>query len=448
MAAGNREPVWGKAAGGAVIGAGLLAGAGVAGTKNGPLARDVAGWRAGWRRGGKIGKILTMKIFESREGMVELAVKPGRLARLLARRHDRAALEEMLKGQSMRIDRAKGLELRAARQRYGTISDAVDIHRKNQSTMKTMSTKLNPGMIEFAKVDLGEDREKYLGDVGAMPAQGPKKWYPSLHVSGMAKELPLPDEGKAVITYKVKRRSSEKYDGKEQHSATIEVQTIETPEAKRKARTKAVVRRLFSMAEALEFSDRPRNGDGQFVGAETGGADPNSMAAAYGNVGAEKAARRRGLMARIKAMMGRKDEVGRMKDEAMAMGAVRSRVVELAGGYALRDGDDNVIYREPGVKAHLKRAAGRYIGGAAFLPAMATGNPVATLVGGGALIAGKLVDEARTTKNLTKTLQEPRRLRKWDKAKRGYGVVRTGTGEATLVPMAALSPGLVEFGGR
>ncbi len=338
VAAGNREPVWGKAAGGAVIGAGLLAGAGVAGTKNGPLARDVAGWRAGWRRGGKLGRLLTLKLEVGRmkDEVTELAaVKPGRLARLLARRHDREALEEMLKGQGMRIDRAKGLELRAARQRYGTISDAVDIHRRNQSTMKTMSAKLKPGMIEFAKVDLGEDRDRYLGEVGAMPS-APKKWYPSLHVSGLAKELPLPDEGKATITYKVKRRSSEKYDGKEQHSATIEVQTIETDEKKmangglRRGKPGAV-KRLFSASAAsglrrdklrLEFSDRPRNGDGQFVANETGGADPNSMAAAYGNVAAEKAARRRSLVQRIKAM------VGGGKAESVAMGALTPGMVE------------------------------------------------------------------------------------------------------------------------
>lgn len=59
------------------------------------------------------------------------------------------------------------------------------------------------------------------------------------------------------------------------------------------------------VAFALGEDNRPRNGNGQFVANETGGADPNSMAAAYGNVEAEKMSRRQGLMARLKAMMGR-----------------------------------------------------------------------------------------------------------------------------------------------
>jgi hypothetical protein len=58
------------------------------------------------------------------------------------------------------------------------------------------------------------------------------------------------------------------------------------------------------VAFALGEDSRPRNGNGQFLANETGGADPNSMAAAYGNVEAEKQARRRGLMSRMKAMMG------------------------------------------------------------------------------------------------------------------------------------------------
>jgi hypothetical protein len=59
------------------------------------------------------------------------------------------------------------------------------------------------------------------------------------------------------------------------------------------------------VAFALGEDNRPRNNNGQFLANETGGADPNSMAAAYGNVEAEKMARRQSLMGRLKAMMGR-----------------------------------------------------------------------------------------------------------------------------------------------
>jgi hypothetical protein len=54
----------------------------------------------------------------------------------------------------------------------------------------------------------------------------------------------------------------------------------------------------------FEFVDaRPRNDMGQYMANETGGADPNSMQAAYGNVEAEKQARRRSLVQRLKAMI-------------------------------------------------------------------------------------------------------------------------------------------------
>ena len=53
----------------------------------------------------------------------------------------------------------------------------------------------------------------------------------------------------------------------------------------------------------LTGDNRPRNGNGQFVANETEGMDPNSMAAAYGGVEAEKAARRQGLIARMREML-------------------------------------------------------------------------------------------------------------------------------------------------
>lgn len=59
----------------------------------------------------------------------------------------------------------------------------------------------------------------------------------------------------------------------------------------------------------IEFVDpRPRNDMGQYIGNETMGVDPNSMAAAYGNVEQEKMMRRRSLVQRMKAMMGRPQE--------------------------------------------------------------------------------------------------------------------------------------------
>jgi hypothetical protein len=56
----------------------------------------------------------------------------------------------------------------------------------------------------------------------------------------------------------------------------------------------------------IEFVDpRPRDDQGQYVANETGGVDPNSMAAAYGNVEAEKAQRRSMIAQRLKQMLGK-----------------------------------------------------------------------------------------------------------------------------------------------
>jgi hypothetical protein len=56
----------------------------------------------------------------------------------------------------------------------------------------------------------------------------------------------------------------------------------------------------------IEFVDpRPRNDMGQYVANETGGVDPNSMQAAYGNVEAEKTQRRSMIAQRLKQMLGK-----------------------------------------------------------------------------------------------------------------------------------------------
>ena len=71
------------------------------------------------------------------------------------------------------------------------------------------------------------------------------------------------------------------------------------------ARLKAATRLFEAELESLEFAadNRPRNGNGQYVGNETMGVDPNSMQAAYGNVEQEKMMRRRSLVQRMRAMM-------------------------------------------------------------------------------------------------------------------------------------------------
>jgi hypothetical protein len=82
-----------------------------------------------------------------------------------------------------------------------------------------------------------------------------------------------------------------------------------------RANQQETVRRMFMRQRGLsaltpgmiEFAadNRPRNGNGQYIGNETMGVDPNSMQAAYGNVEQEKMMRRRSLVQRMRAMMGR-----------------------------------------------------------------------------------------------------------------------------------------------
>lgn len=54
----------------------------------------------------------------------------SRTATKLALSNTREQLEELLKGVSQRIDFASGLELHAARRRYWTITQAIDLHRQ------------------------------------------------------------------------------------------------------------------------------------------------------------------------------------------------------------------------------------------------------------------------------------------------------------------------------
>lgn len=252
-------------------------------------------------------------------------------------------------------------------------------------------------LTEFAKLDLGSKPETYPCapcDSSAVPR---RRYFPTVYISDQEKPIDLPDEGKAVIEYKVRGRSMNERDGKKRHSADIEIHTIEPgkksamsrkllgtarlipnafedlreavglsrgdvilrnldkvpkkigasvtknydvmgpvlrralPEFKAAQKNRwtlgtqnslaihrdALARQLrkgrsaartaaaaqtdiaraknkigfrAQLSEIIEFDSRPRNNNGQFVGAETGGADPDSMHAAYGPATVAKAA--------------------------------------------------------------------------------------------------------------------------------------------------------------
>jgi hypothetical protein len=72
--------------------------------------------------------------------------------------------------------------------------------------------------------------------------------------------------------------------------------------------------------------------------------------------------------------------------------SAKDRLKELAGGWAMKDGDKNTIYKEPGVKGHLKRHAGLYISTPLALPSLG----IAPLIGAG-------IDQMRAGGNILKT---------------------------------------------
>lgn len=72
----------------------------------------------------------------------------------------------------------------------------------------------------------------------------------------------------------------------------------------------------------ISFADnRPRNGQGMFIANETGGADPQSMASAYGGV----ADRKRGRLARIAQALRLQQPVE--PESAPELGALTPRMI-------------------------------------------------------------------------------------------------------------------------
>jgi hypothetical protein len=165
-------------------------------------------------------------------------------------------------------------------------------------------------VVELSKLNLGQKPQP--GCIGNGPATPlPKVWYPSLWIEASDAPIELPDTGKAVIDYKVTRKSTSDTNGKKLHEARIEVHSIEPVESgKEKSAGKG--KKLAGAAKVLslpsEFSaclrpgmirfSRARNGDGEFAPQAEGVPDPNTMVRAYGppsvpgttNGGAKKAA--------------------------------------------------------------------------------------------------------------------------------------------------------------
>lgn len=203
-------------------------------------------------------------------------------------------------------------------------------------TLTSLSRQFDAALNQFKALDLGTTPG---GGCGLEPYDPKKPYYPSIYISDKPDSMEdIPEDGTALVKYKVTSRSTNERNGKKRHSLSLDVlsfdpQGTKKEDAKKKAEGRAVPiktefglgttgaligkavdvgggialavalknRRLQQMkmrGEAIrramktrpgsvrgsQFSEfnRPRDGDGQFVANVTGGADPVTMRQAYG----------------------------------------------------------------------------------------------------------------------------------------------------------------------
>lgn len=142
-------------------------------------------------------------------------------------------------------------------------------------------------LIQFAqKLDLGKKGSSML----CGPEDKIRYWYPSLYLDEKPERVDLPDKGTATIEYEVTSRSMWQRDGKESHSATIDVHSITPTDSKDKkkklpgaAKVVKSVRQLSALRPGMiQFDSRPRNPDGQFeTSATAAGPSPAAMERVY-----------------------------------------------------------------------------------------------------------------------------------------------------------------------
>lgn len=170
----------------------------------------------------------------------------------------------------------------------------MDITRLHQ-----LSAQADEALAEFAAIDLGY---KWKDCYPSLNSSDNKTQYPGLYLSNLSADLSeIPDEGKAVISYRMTSRNMNESNGKKTFGMSLDVLSFEPEkaakkDAKDKAEGKAV--KLSAVIGQTQFADtRNRNGNGEFVGNETGGADPVSMRQAYAPKAPDKAKAQSSLLA-------------------------------------------------------------------------------------------------------------------------------------------------------
>ena len=211
-------------------------------------------------------------------------------------------------------------------------------------------------LTAFDRIDLGDKMEDCCG-VAAMPEPEKKTriYYPSLYLNGKdgGRDFAgIPESGTATVEYRVKERSVREDDeGKRRHSLMLEVRSLEPSgkgkgEAQRKADEddededddleEALGRIMDSLLTHFEapLGERSRDGAGRYVGNETGGADPQTMAQAYGP--GKKAAVTAGVAAGAAAAGGAAMGLRYAKQNYGGPGVPATESLKAAGGDMLR----------------------------------------------------------------------------------------------------------------
>jgi len=169
------------------------------------------------------------------------------------------------------------------------------------SLLHRLAAKLDAALHQFEKLDLGYTYdEMYPTPCGIGNSTDKKTQYPNLYVNRTKGDvMDIPETGKAVVEYVLTGRNMSKRDGKTTYGMDLQIKSFD-PQGTKKADAKmkkegmaVEMRDKTGRVIALvvggkfygrmsQFSDRTRNGDGQFVGNVTGGADPVTMRQAYG----------------------------------------------------------------------------------------------------------------------------------------------------------------------
>jgi len=168
------------------------------------------------------------------------------------------------------------------------------------SLLHRLSAQLDAALHRFEKLDLGYTYEEMYpsalcGSSSGSSSSDKKTQYPSLYVNRTKGDvMDIPETGKAVVEYVLTGRNMSKRDGKTTYGMDLQIKSFDpqgTKKADAKMKKDGLAVAMSSKSPRLQvskspslhsFSDRTRNGDGQFVGNVTGGADPVTMRQAYG----------------------------------------------------------------------------------------------------------------------------------------------------------------------